>query len=178
MKKMAWAVTALLLCLNSINVSAHMPAKAKETLRGLPGVAVVIEPLHPDTERDGLTQRQLLTEVEQQLKDAGIRVLTQEEWKNTPGAPYLYVNVAALKKSYGLYAYAIEVCLNQLVTLIRNQQLQEFAETWETREVGTVGKERLPTVRKSVAAHVAVFIRDYFAVNPHPIRKERQKGDA
>ena len=66
-----------------------MPPKAKETLRGLPGVAVVIEPLHPTTERDGLTQHQLQTEVEQQLKNAGIRVLTQEEWKKTPGAPYL-----------------------------------------------------------------------------------------
>ena len=152
-----------------------MPPKAKETLRGLPGVAVVIEPLHPTTERDGLTQQQLLTEVEQQLKNAGIRVLTQEEWRKTPGAPYLYVNVAALKKSYGLYAYAIEVCLNQLVMLIRDQQTQEFAETWETREVGTVGKKQLSTVRNSVAAHVAVFIRDYFAVNPRTVTKQHQQ---
>ena len=164
-----------LFCLSSTQASAHMPPKAKETLRGLLGVAVVVEPLHPTTERDGLTQHQLLTEVEQQLKNAGIRVLTQEEWKKTPGAPYLYVNVAALKKSYGLYAYAIEVCLNQLVMLMRDQQTQEFAETWETREVGTVGKKQLPTVRNSVAAHVAIFIRDYFTVNPRTVTKRYQQ---
>ena len=175
MRGMPLATIAILLYLNATHASAHMPAKAKETLRGLPGVAVVIEPLHPTTERDGLTQSQLQAEVEQQLKTAGIRVLTQEEWKKTPGAPYLYVNVAALKKNYGLYAYAIEVCLNQLVLLIRDQQTQEFAETWETREVGTVGKERLATVRKSVAAHVAVFIRDYFAVNPRTVTKQQQQ---
>jgi hypothetical protein len=177
MRRVKLAITAILFCISTMNVSAHMPAKAKETLRGLPGVAVVIEPLHPTTERDGLKQGQLLTEVEQQLKEAGIRVLTQEEWKATPGAPYLYVNVAALKKSYGLYAYAIEVCLNQVVTLVRDQHVQEFAETWETREVGTVGKAQLSTIRNSVAAHVAVFIRDYYAVNPHPSGKERHKGN-
>jgi hypothetical protein len=145
--------------------SADMPDRAKETLRGLAGVAVVIEPLHPNAEQDGLTQRLLQDDIERRLRAAGIRVLTQKEWRNTPGSPYLYVNVAALKKSYGLYAYAIEVCVNQLVTLIRNHQIQEFAETWETREVGTVGKDQLPTVRESVRAHVDAFIHDYFAVN-------------
>jgi hypothetical protein len=101
MRRMPLATIAILFSLNSPHAFTHMPPKAKETLRGLPGVAVVIEPLHPTTERDGLTQHQLQTEVEQQLKTAGIRVLTHEEWKNTPGALYLYVDVAALRKSYG-----------------------------------------------------------------------------
>ena len=174
MKTILCGLTAFAFLWSTV-ASAEMPARAKETLRGLPGVAVVIEPLHPTTERDGLTQNKLQAEVEQQLKTAGIRVLTQEEWKKTPGAPYLYVNVAALKKSYGLYAYAIEVCLNQLVLLIRDHQTQEFAETWETREVGTVGKKQLPSVRNSVAAHVAIFIRDYFAVNPRTVTKHDQR---
>jgi len=153
---------------------ADMPERAKETLRGLPGVTVVIEPLQATAEQDGLTQRELQAEVERQLQAAGIRVLTQDEWRGTPGSPYLYVNVSALKKNYGLYAYSIEVCLNQLVTLLRNQDIQEFAETWETREVGTVGKDRLGTVRHSVAAHVNVFIRDYFSVNPRTVTNQEQ----
>lgn len=156
----------LLLFLVAISVAfAEMPDRAKETLRGLPGVAVVIEPLHANAEQDGLTQRLLQEDVERRLRAAGIRVLSREEWQHTPGSPYLYVNVAALKKNYGLYAYAIEVCLNQLVTLIRNHHIHEFAETWETREVGTVGEDQLLTIRESVKAHVDAFIRDYFAVN-------------
>ena len=59
---------------------------------------------------------------------------------------------------------------------MRDQQTQEFAETWETREVGTVGEKQLPTVCNSVAAHVAVFIRDYFAVNPRTVTKHHQQG--
>lgn len=165
----------LILLSEGVNAFAEMPERAKETLRGLPGVTVVIEPLHDSAEHDGLTRSQLQAAVERQLQAAGIRVLTQDEWRSTPGSPYLYVNVSALKKSYGLYAYSIEVCLNQLVTLIRNQDIQEFAETWETREVGTVGKDRLATVHQSVAAHVGIFIRDYFSVNPRTMTHHEQQ---
>jgi len=175
MQSIARGLTALTVFMWGTAVSAEMPARAKETLRGLQGVTVVIEPLLATTEHDGLSQQQLQSEVERQLQAAGIRVLNKEEWRQTPGAPYLYVNVAALKKSYGLYAYSIEVCLNQLVTLTRAHDIQEFAETWETREVGTVGKDRLPTVRQSVAAHVNVFIHDYFAVNPRTVTRQNQQ---
>jgi len=177
MKKLLCGIIALVLSNSSARAFAEMPERAKETLRGLPGVTVVIEPLLAAAEQDGLTQRELQTEVERQLQAAGIRVLTQDEWRSTPGSPYLYVNVSALKKSYGLYAYSIEVCLNQLVTLLRNQEIKEFAETWETREVGTVGKDRLATVRESVAAHVNIFIRDYFIVNPRSFTGREQHDD-
>jgi hypothetical protein len=161
-----FGLTSILLSAFISETVAEMPDRARETLRGLTGLTVVIEPMNPSAEQDGLTRNQLQVDIEQRLRAAGIRVLTKEEWQKTPGSPYLYINVAALKKDYGLYAYAIEVCVNQLVTLIRDQNIREFAETWETREVGTVGTERLLTVRDSVAAHVDEFIRDYFSVNP------------
>jgi hypothetical protein len=177
MKKVTYGLLGGVLLVWSSVAGAEMPERAKETLRGLPGVTVVVEPLQESAERDGLTRRQLQAEVERQLQAAGIRVLTQAEWRSTPGSPYLYVSVSALKKSYGLYAYSIEVCLNQVVTLLRNQDIQEFAETWETREVGTVGKERLVTVQKSVAAHVNIFIQEYFSVNPRSLtNRDQQHG--
>jgi hypothetical protein len=77
---------------------------------------VVIEPLPALVETDGLSQQQLQIEVERQLHAAGIRVLNKEELRSTPGSPYLYANVSALKKVYGLYADSIEVCFNQLAT--------------------------------------------------------------
>ena len=138
----------------------------RETLRGLAGVAVVVEPLNADAEQDGLTQGRLQVTVEKQLRSAGIPVLSKETWSITPGGPYLYVNVAALKKQYELYAYSIEVCLNQLVTLARDRNIRQFAETWETREVGTVGSDKLPTVQDSIARHVETFIAAYRTVNP------------
>ena len=138
----------------------------RETLRGLAGVAVVVEPLNAEAEQDGLQQGRLQATVEKQLRAAGIPVLSKETWSVTPGGPYLYVNIAALKKQYKLYAYSIEVCLNQLVTLARDRNIRQFAETWETREVGTVGSDKLVTVQDSIARHVETFIAAYRTVNP------------
>ncbi len=70
------------------------------------------------------------------------------------------------RKDDGLYAYAIEVCVNQLVALLRDQEIKQFAETWERREVGTVGVEKLASLEQSVAAHVEAFVTAYRAVNP------------
>ena len=175
MKKTTYGLIGVVLLTWSSAAYAEMPVRAKETLRGLPGVTVVVEPLQDSAEQDGLTRRQLQDEVEHQLREAGIHLLTQDEWRRTPGSPYLYVSVSALKKSNGLYAYSIEVCLNQLVTLLRNQNIQEFAETWETREVGAVGKNQLVSVQKSVATHVNLFIRDYLSVNPRSLTNREQQ---
>jgi hypothetical protein len=40
-----------------------------------------------------------------------------------------------------------------------------------------VGKERLVTVQKSVAAHVNIFIQEYFSVNPRSLtNRDQQHG--
>ncbi len=51
----------------------------RESLRGIPGVYVLIEHLNPDAESDGLTRTQLRTDVELKLRLAGIKVFTREE---------------------------------------------------------------------------------------------------
>ena len=61
----------------------------RATLQGLKGVHVVVEDLDPDVERDGLTQKQFRTDVELRLRKGGIRVLTREQRRTTPGHPYL-----------------------------------------------------------------------------------------
>ena len=42
----------------------------------------------------GLTQAQVKTDVELQLRKAGVRVLTEEECRTTPGHPYLSVDIS------------------------------------------------------------------------------------
>ena len=72
---------------------------ALESLLGLEGVGVAIEPIEPDAEKGGLTMSQLWTDVQFKLLKAGIRVLTSEEWLNAPGKPYLYARVNVAKSS-------------------------------------------------------------------------------
>jgi|SoiMethySBSTD1v2_1073268.scaffolds.fasta_scaffold3308556_1 hypothetical protein len=52
---------------------------ARNSLRGLLGVEVIVEDLKPEVERAELSRTQLQTDVELRLRQSGIRVLTEEE---------------------------------------------------------------------------------------------------
>ena len=79
---------------------------ARATLRGLQGVYVLIEDMKPDIERAGLTTQQLHTDVEGQLRHAGIPVLTKDQAFRLQGAPYVYVYVHLVPHPIGLTVYS------------------------------------------------------------------------
>ncbi len=70
--------------------------------------------------RAGLTTQQLHTEVEGQLRQAGIPVLTKDQAFRLQGAPYVYVYVHLVPHPIGLTAYTILVEVNQRASLDRN----------------------------------------------------------
>lgn len=167
-----------LLCLWSIyaSVSFAQPHEnstqeelARETLRGLVGVAVTIEDLAPDAERDGLTENQLQADVEHQLRQAGIRVLMDDERRRTPGTPVLSVRVGTYK-SGDVYSLCIELSLLQATVLKREPHLERLTATWRARGVGSGGARRLHDARRVVAGYIDRFISAYLSVNPsaHP----------
>src|SRR6267142_2489852 len=68
-----------------------------ESLTGLQGIAVMILPLNPDAERDGLKSDQIQTDVEMKLRKAGINILTDREIMKSRNYPFLNVKVKAVK---------------------------------------------------------------------------------
>lgn len=96
--------------------------QTRETLRGLSGVAVLIEELTREAEQAGLTRTQLQTGVELRLRQAGIPVLTEQEWLRTPGRPFLYIRVGTFmsREMGGVFAFHIAVELHQRVTVEQN----------------------------------------------------------
>jgi hypothetical protein len=139
----------------------------RATLAGLMGVHVVVEDMDPATEKDGLERSTLQTDVELKLRQAGIRVLTREEVFAVPGTAALYLNVNTLRHRTGLYAYCIELELKQGVTLIRNLAITTLGATWQAPGfLGTVGADRLHTVRDDVRDQVDQFLNAYLAANP------------
>ena len=153
------------------------PAKEKEkdaledfgkhsSLYGLPGVYVLVEGLNVDMEKDGLTKDQLRKDVESQLRNAGIMILTREEKFKTAGNPQLYVNINLLKSSSPFaYAYSVEVNLEQEVALVRKPNMRTVATTWSQGSVGIVGISNLKAIRETVRSRVDHFIHDYFVAN-------------
>lgn len=154
------SVLALLLLLAGAARAEDTP-RHRATLRGIAALSLVIEDVDPEAETDGLTRRDLQAEVESQLRRAGIPVL--------PGTPeHLYVNVNAMKRDNGLYAYAISVEFKQMLSLVREPQTTIIAPTWSVGAIGTGGALRLHEVRAAVAALVDSFIQVYREQNPAP----------
>ena len=152
-------VFAIAVLLFSITAWADTPSQ-RATLRGIRAVAVVVEDTHADAQRDGLTRRQLQTDVEQRLRQAGIKV-----HNDAPG--FLDVFVNTLKIESGFYAYAIRVQFRQRVRMERNLKIAALASTWEAPSVvGTVGTRALRDVRGSVRDRVDEFINAYLEQNP------------
>ena len=168
MKKntVATIVAGLWLC-SAIASSSFAEADfQRETLRGLPGVWVVVEKLPFELEQTGLTQGQVQVDTEDRLRKAGIAILTQEECWQTPGMPWLYITVALLKAGATTYAATTGAVLNQEILLTRTPQIKAFGATWDAGvHLGAIGADSLPTVRDSVGSLVEKFIADYQAVN-------------
>jgi hypothetical protein len=143
----------------------------RATLKGLRGVRVLVEDLAPEVEREGLVKDPLQKSVEERLRAAGIRVLTQEEAVKAPGEPYLYVNVniSFAKGEEEICSYSIDVALIQNVTLVRIPKQTGYAVTWSTGGVGLIGKKSLSELKGTIEEIVDIFVKAFFSVNPKKV---------
>jgi hypothetical protein len=157
-------VVAVLLVSLSLGYSADV---VQEGLNGLPGVLLSVGDIKPDAEQDGLSQTSISTDVAQQLRAAGIRILTQEEWSKSPGRPMLSIEIVTHKaRGIPLYIFGVEVSLKEQVTALRSGQ-SLTASTWESDVIGNVSDANVAeTVRDNVRAEVDKFINAYRAANP------------
>lgn len=166
MRYVAMVVILVLACLELNTGQAVATPDERESLRGLLGVAVIIEPIKPDAQADGLTTEAVRTDVELILRSSGIRVVTLAEVEKMPSTGVLYVNVNTLRDGYA-YSYGVEVTLGQRVSLTHRPQHTMLATTWHAGEIGTVGKVNLKDYLSGlIVGKVKVFASDFLAVNP------------
>jgi Putative peptidoglycan binding domain len=136
-------------------------------LRGQPGVRVLIESFDPEIDRGGAIKQQLRTDVELRLRQAGVRVFTENEWMQ--GIPQLYVNVNVI-----LTADARGAAYNTRVAVDQNAHLVASASeiqvtTWQRESIGITDRATMATrIRNSVRDLVDAFITAYLSVNPRP----------
>ena len=140
---------------------------SRATLRGLQGVYILLEDVTPEMAQAGLTTPQLHTDVEWQLRQAGIPVLTKDQAFRLQGAPYVYVYVHLVPHPIGLTAYTILIEVNQRALLDLNGSSASVS-TWSVQRLGTVGSTHLQTIRNDVRNQVDHFITAYRSVNPPP----------
>ena len=138
--------------------AARASAPRPSPLKSLPAFHVVIERLAPKIEEAGLTQRQLESDVQSRLEEAGVP-LSKE-------APVLlYANVAVVCSEL-VCAYNVNLEVQQPVRPVLHPEAGPLlATTWNTGTTGLTDR-RLRSIRDRVREQVDQFLKAYLAANP------------
>jgi hypothetical protein len=148
---------------------AEQPAKVpeRESLRGLVGAEVVVEPLNIQIEDQGLQTLMLQSSIKQRLQKAGVKVLTERERLASPTAALLVARVDALHDRIGRYFYSNDLLLTQRVRVEGIDASELSAVTWmKLGGIGIVADDNVKHIEEQVLHKVDQFIKDYLAVNP------------
>jgi hypothetical protein len=139
--------------------------------QGLKSVYVQVNPIDFNTEQKGIVPSQLREETEQQLKKAGIEVLSDEEFnrfkmslKYPLARLVLSVSINEIPtEDTALDISNITVEVQQAAQLGRNATISMFATTWERNQISFGGYAE---VQEKIRAFVTEFITAYTSANP------------
>lgn len=172
----ALRVSSLLLILGTVTLvlaSTSGPAEQsaeppeRESLKGVTGVEVLVDPLDVEVEQLGLQTDRLQKEIQQRLQKAGVNVLTERERLKTPTAATLVIRVDTLHDRIGRYFYSIDMFVRQRVRLETQAGSELSAVTWmKVGSIGTVADDNIKPIEAQVLQKADQFIKDYLAVNP------------
>ena len=140
----------------------------RKTLVDIRGIHVVVENIQPNIEkyasRFKITKEQIQQDVEQKLKNAGIVVLSYNDWLKTAGRPMLYVNVNTHEHEKYWYSYTISLAVQQGVMLEANPKIKTMATTWSIEMTGIANIGTLDSIKTNTAYLVDRFINAYRSV--------------
>ncbi|HUL03227.1 MAG TPA: hypothetical protein VLV16_08385 [Gemmatimonadales bacterium] len=144
---------------------------SRKTLGGLPGFYVAVEDMDTSAARVGVTATMIQADVESKLRTAGIKLYTQDDFKNILEVPQLYINVNELAlhgAQAGLFTYNATAEVRQAIKLSRDASIASTSVTWRApATVGTVGSDNFYTaVRNVVREQVDLLITAYREANP------------
>jgi hypothetical protein len=132
----------------------------RATLRGLKGVAVVIDVLDPELEKLGITRETVLSRLLARLQGDGIVI--------DPGATeFIGLRILAVRGSRGPFAMSLTLGLYQPVLLSRDHDLRTSTQTWEVETVLLAEPKELPVACGQTADDLADrYAAAYRSVNP------------
>jgi hypothetical protein len=163
------------LVLAALGATLFLPTRARAAdeealapLRGLAGASVAVEDIGVEATRRGLTKKQVLADIEAQLRDGGVPLLTPQELKSAPGRPRLLLRVVTVPSSQLTeFACSLRLVLVQGVTLERDVRIRTNARTWETNLTGIAKTEDLVAIIRARVRDLAdAFAKDFQGANP------------
>lgn len=138
------------------------------SLQGLQefGFTANIEGSRDIADSESLTPSVIRQQAVNQLVQADLRYVSDEEVRSSADIPFLYMHINTMQLENGLVPFSIQLRLYQPVTLPLNRDLQTSASTWETGLVGIVSFDRLETINQAADGLISDFINDYYVANP------------
>lgn len=100
----------------------------RATLRGVAAVNVVIDPVSPEIQKEGVTTDGLRMRLEEGLRNGGIQI-------DTAGTAFLALRLRSVRAARGPLSIAITIGLYQPVTLVRDPTVKTATATWEVDTV-------------------------------------------
>ena len=138
----------------------------RDTLRGLPGIEVIVDTLEPTLEQAGLTSARLRDDIVHRLRKNDIQVFVSQVSNPSDAKPYLYVDLTTLEiPGQNLVVVAIQVKVRQTVRAAATLSNIVDATTWESHTVVGVPPKELGHMSELIGEHVDQFIRDWKAVH-------------
>jgi hypothetical protein len=136
----------------------------RDTLRGLPGVEVVVENVPPELERLGLTSAGLRDHLERRLREGGVALYASQAENPSPAKPYLYVHLNPLELPGGVLAVAVQVHLRQILRSAVTGSQVVNAMTWDAHTIVAVPAARPDVLRDTIDDLTGGFVADWRAV--------------
>ncbi len=172
-KKKWWiALIAIVLLLGPIEAGVFASEDNEPNSVTLEGIRHIYVRVAMDTEieKRGLRADQLKQDTEQQLREAGIKILTEEDFSRLKGSvryPLAGLDVIITLidiQEMELDIYDIVVKIRQVVFLARRPVIKIFAPTW--KEHAVFQSESLGLIREKLKESVDKFLAAYLSVNP------------
>jgi hypothetical protein len=145
-----------------------------KTLKGLEGVKVLVERIPPEIEAEGLKAEELKEEVEQALKLAGVKVLTEAEHYLDGRHPTLYAFPHMLKvdsdeSDLPFYLYSLRLEVQQWAVLGELYSSTQ-ATTWTVSFLGITSEMEI--IRERLGELVELFTEAFLTANPKPTKEQ------
>ncbi len=175
---MKGTIALITLLASSAAASAQLRNPARDSLRDIGGVYVLVDSLNDDLQKSGLTKDLLKADVESQLRKADVDVFADERQqalakevgnREPRSTTYLYVRiVSAGDPSDVKRAFSVSVQLHQtLSTSQRDGPTTFFGPSWSADQVGLAARPGLrQRIQDVVKELVDRFSSDYLAANP------------
>jgi hypothetical protein len=155
------ALVTLALIATSSSASAQMfVSTGRDTLRGLPGVEVLVEELPPELRRAGLTTDGVRSELQRRLAAGGITLYTSQQQNASPAKAYLYLHLNALELP-GSMAIAVQLQLRQTVKSTVTTSSIVNAMTWDSHNVFALTGGDTAALTGAVIEMVDDFVADW-----------------